>query len=577
MAKNLYAVLTGDLVDYSKLEAKERTEYVNNLREILSELRSKNLVFEIFRGDSFQAVLPSSRDALKVALIIRSYVISRKFDSGRKIKPDVKIAIGIGNIENYNERNISSCDGEAFRNSGPSLDRMDKKRQRLFIKTNWPILNRELKTECALLDAITARWTSIQAETIYNTLLGKKQSDIAELFNISQSNVSLRLNAANFDAITVMMKRYTEIIDGGVVHIFLNEMNTGDAGPVLECLVKRHPDSPVFHREYGSYLSDKGDHREAVDEYYKALAKDPDDLDTRISLIHDLIESDHLSEAEEKCDEILRITEDSVPPLFFLGKINEMRGNLSEAEKYYRKASLSTGDDDFHPKEGLIRVLFNQNKSEEAEEEGKKFLKLHPLVIDIIEYMYLHNLQKGEGEKAIEYVLKGIESLKNEIKKIGENTELLFDLANLNYLGDKYPEAEIILTKIIEKEPDNQDAHSLLARIYSLRGEYLKAEKEIGISIGLDPKNSTNYFVKGQILQNMEKHQDAKNNIEKSIKMNPGEPTAYFSLGISEYALGNPEKARILFKKAHDMNSSLPTDENMISDLNSGSFDGRDS
>ncbi len=577
MGKNLYAVLTGDLVDYSKLEAKERTEYVNNLREILSELKSKNLVFEIFRGDSFQAVLPSSRDALKVALIIRSYVISRKFDSDRKIKPDVKIAIGVGNIENYNERNISSCDGEAFRNSGPDLDRMDKKRQRLFIKTNWPILNRELKTECALLDAITARWTSIQAETIYNTLLGKKQSDIAELFNISQSNVSLRLNAANFDAITVMMKRYTEIIDGGAIHIFLNGMNTGDAGPVLECLVKRHPDSPVFHREYGSYLSDKGDHREAVDEYYKALAKDPDDLDTRISLIHDLIESDHLSEAEEKCEEILRITEDSVPALFFLGEINEMKGNLSEAEKYYRKAALYTGDDDSHPKEGLIRVLFNQNKSKEAEEEGENFLNLHPFVIGIIEYMYLHKLQKGEGEKAIEYVLKGIESLKNEIKKIGENTELLFDLANMNYLIDKYPEAEIILSKIIEKEPDNQDAHNLLARIYSLRGEYFKAEKEIGISISLDPKKSGNYLFKGQILQNMEKHQEAKNNIEKSIKMNPGEPTTYFSLGISEYALGNPEKARILFKKAHDMNSSLPTDENMISDLNSGSFDSGES
>ena len=222
MVKKLYAVLTGDLVDYSKLEETERTRYVNSLREILSSLGSKNLIFEIFRGDSFQAVLPSSRDALKVALIIRSYVISHKFDSGRKIKPDVRIAIGVGNIENYNEKNISSCDGEAFRNSGPELDRMNKKRQRLFIKTNWSVENRELKTECALLDAITARWTRNQAETIYNSLLGKTQSDIGGILDKSQSNVSSMLNAANFDAVTVMMNRYTEIIDGGVVHIFLD-------------------------------------------------------------------------------------------------------------------------------------------------------------------------------------------------------------------------------------------------------------------------------------------------------------------------------------------------------------------
>ena len=297
MAKKLYAVLTGDLVDYSKLEETERTRYVNSLREILSSLGSKNLIFEIFRGDSFQAVLPSSRDALKVALIIRSYVISHKFDSGRKIKPDVRIAIGVGNIENYNEKNISSCDGEAFRNSGPELDRMNKKRQRLFIKTNWSVENRELKTECALLDALTARWTRNQAETIYNSLLGKTQSDIGGILDKSQSNVSSMLNAANFDAVTVMMNRYTEIIDGGVVHIFLDKMNTGDVGSVLECLVKRHPDSPTFHREYGSYLSEKGKHREAVTELRRALDEDPDDVDTRINLIYDLIDLGNLSEA----------------------------------------------------------------------------------------------------------------------------------------------------------------------------------------------------------------------------------------------------------------------------------------
>ena len=577
MAKNLYAVLTGDLVDYSKLEETERASYVNNLRKILIELGSKNLVFEIFRGDSFQAVLPSSRDALKVALIIRSYVISRRFDSGRKIKPDVRIAIGVGNIENYNKNNISSCDGEAFRNSGPELDRMDKKRQRLAIKTNWSDENRELKTECVLLDAITARWTSIQAETIYYALLGKTQSDIGGLLNISQSNVSSRLTAANFNAVAVMMNRYTEIIDGGVVHIFLDEMNTGDAGSVLECLVKRHPDSPTFHREYGSYLSGKGKHREAAAEHRRALDEDPDDDDTRTDLIYEYMESGDLSQAEEECENILQITEDSVPALFALGEINEKKGNLPEAEEYFRKASIHAEDDDLNPKKGLINVLFKRKNFEEAEEEAETFLKFHPFDTDIIESMYLLQILKGENEKAKNYVLKGIESLKNEMEISGENTELLFDSANLNYLVDRYPEAEIILLDIIEKEPDYGDAHSLLARIYSLRGDQSKAETEIGIAIDLDPKNPINYFFKGLILQKIERHQDAKKYFEKSMKMNPDEPLAYFSLGLSEYALGNPDEAGILFKKAHSFFSSLPTDKHMISYLDSGSFDGDES
>lgn len=215
MGKRVCAVLTGDLVDYSKLEDSERLEYVNCLREVLNDLNEINLKFEIFRGDSFQAILPSSRVALTTALIIRSYIISRKLNSPKKVRPDVRIAIGIGTIEQYNASNISSSDGEAFRNSGPELDRMDKKRQRIVIKTNRPLANRELKTECVLLDAITSKWRPGQAEAVYYTLSGKNQVEIAAVMDITQGNVSSKLNAANFDAVRVMIDRYEELIEGG--------------------------------------------------------------------------------------------------------------------------------------------------------------------------------------------------------------------------------------------------------------------------------------------------------------------------------------------------------------------------
>ena len=213
MSENIYAVLTGDLVNYSGLEENERTEYVIHLWNVLQELEEDKINFEIFRGDSFQAVLPSSRDALKVALKIRTYIMSRTFHSDKKIKPDVRIAIGIGRINNYDKENIGSCDGEAFRNSGPELDKMDKKKQRLTIKAGWSGFNKELKVECALLDVIISGWTPLKAEAIYQALLGKKQKDIAASLGISQSNVSARLNSANFEAVEMMIRRFNEIID----------------------------------------------------------------------------------------------------------------------------------------------------------------------------------------------------------------------------------------------------------------------------------------------------------------------------------------------------------------------------
>lgn len=135
--------------------------------------------------------------------------------SQKKIKPDVRIAIGVGSIDTYNEQNISSSDGEAFRNSSPELDKMDTKRQRVVIKTNWPVVNRELETECFLLDAITSKWTASQAEAVYYTLSGKNQVEMANILHITQGSVSSKLNSANFDAVRVMIDRYKLLIDNG--------------------------------------------------------------------------------------------------------------------------------------------------------------------------------------------------------------------------------------------------------------------------------------------------------------------------------------------------------------------------
>jgi tetratricopeptide (TPR) repeat protein len=573
MSEKIYAVLTGDLVNYSRLEGNERTEYVIHLWNVLQELEADNINFEIFRGDSFQAVLPSSREALKVALRIRSYILSHDVRSDKKIKPDVRIAIGVGGIENYDkDKNIGSCDGEAFRNSGPELDRMDKKKQRLTIKTGWNQLNRELKVECSLLDAITARWTKPQAEIIYHTLLGKKQSDVAELLKISQSNVSARLNSANFDAVEMMIKRYYEIIDEERINNILNSDDKNEIGSTLECLVNRHPDSSVFHREYGDYLFEKGNHKEASEEYSKALETDPDDQDTVINLIVSLFHEKKLSLAEIECKKLLENDKKNVPALFYLGEIYKRRKDFSKAEDFYREAWKNAGNGDFNPVKGLIDSLLLQKKFDEAEKEMEEFLKSHPSEHSVVEKMYNYLKERGEIERANEYVETGIEELEKIKEDSEDDTDLLYNLAYLNYLISKYPEAEIYLSRIIETDPDNPDAHRFLAVIYNDKGELNKAEREIGIAVDLQPEYFRNYFLKGHILQKMKRHKEAKKAFETVIKLEPADAISYLALGVSEYALGNREKAIEYFIKAHELDNYLLSGKEMLSHLDSGSF-----
>ena len=132
-------------------------------------------------------------------------------------------------------------DGEAFRNSGPELDKMKKGEQNLIVRTPWAEINEELRTECALLDVLIQRWTKEQAEAIlyqlqkklvvgttppqhkdlksqYQVLIHEiiTQEDIAKILNISQSALSQRLKTGGFWAIQVFLERFKVIIQNKV-------------------------------------------------------------------------------------------------------------------------------------------------------------------------------------------------------------------------------------------------------------------------------------------------------------------------------------------------------------------------
>ena len=212
--RNIYAVLTGDLVGSSRFKIEEqRDEVLSILKDSFNKIESTHVIelpFTIHRGDSFQGVLSSPEDALKAAITIRSSLLSTF--KGKKGRLDTRIAIGIGRIEYLSKNQVGEGDGEAFRNSGMELDTMKKGERNLVIKTPWNDINEELKTECALLDALIKRWTKEQAEAILYHIEGATQDEIAKKLNIKQSAVSQRLKTGGFRAVHEFIERYKAII-----------------------------------------------------------------------------------------------------------------------------------------------------------------------------------------------------------------------------------------------------------------------------------------------------------------------------------------------------------------------------
>jgi len=216
--KKIYAVLTGDLVGYSRYNPKDRKEVLLHLKDSFKKLPPDITAskFWVFRGDSFQGILSRPEEALKAALIIRSYLVSRY--KGKKSRLDARIAIGIGTVD-YLPRRVGEGDGEAFRNSGMELDGMKKSEKNLIVKTPWKELNDELSTEGALLDAVIERWTKEQAEAIMYQIMGLTQEEIARILKISQPAVFHRLRTCGSKAVQEFSQRYKDVVKYNVENL----------------------------------------------------------------------------------------------------------------------------------------------------------------------------------------------------------------------------------------------------------------------------------------------------------------------------------------------------------------------
>jgi hypothetical protein len=219
---NKVAVLTGDLVKSRTIKGGEIETVIKSLKGTFNELNRKILFnkasFQIFRGDSFQAIILDPELALIAAIIIRAHL--RTFKSSYKLnKPlnyaytDARIAIGIGEVLYFGD-NVSESQGEAFQKSGYLLDKLKKENERLGVDTPWENINKEFYVESKLADAVISRWTPNTAKAVFIHLLDKKnQSELARVLNISQPATHKRLvTYGNIGSINAFTERYFELI-----------------------------------------------------------------------------------------------------------------------------------------------------------------------------------------------------------------------------------------------------------------------------------------------------------------------------------------------------------------------------
>jgi hypothetical protein len=202
------AVLTGDIVNSTKLTAAKETKLSNTLIEIFANNNSK---FEFYRGDSFQAYVKTPVYALRLALLSRCAAI-RLFKDDKVVLSDIRISIGIGEVKTP-VRSLKTAKGEAFILSGRWLDEIIKKNERLAITTNNKLANEGLQVIADYLNVIFDGMTGKQAEVIFELLKGEMQKVVAKKFKKTKSTIHQRITAGRWSEIEKLLQQYENIIN----------------------------------------------------------------------------------------------------------------------------------------------------------------------------------------------------------------------------------------------------------------------------------------------------------------------------------------------------------------------------
>jgi hypothetical protein len=202
---DLVAVITADIVNSTKLGKTEYKKLTKALETILQPHQ-----YEFYRGDSFQVLVKSPQEALKILLQARTTAMKT---SGTSMPvSDVRASIGLELIK-LPVKTFQTASGEAFVLSGRNFDSMPKE-ERLSVVSNEKnkAVNLGLQLVSRFTDYLFQRLTFKQAAVIHELLMERTQTETAKRIKKSQATVHKHAQSASWPEIEKLLTDYKNLI-----------------------------------------------------------------------------------------------------------------------------------------------------------------------------------------------------------------------------------------------------------------------------------------------------------------------------------------------------------------------------
>lgn len=211
-----YATISADVISYTSLTDNEKRKLEFEISKFLGELSEKfhnhGFYGRLVQGDHIECAIKAPGYALRIALLLKSFIKSIDLDASKKTRSRMKyffehgirLAVAIAPLSKLDPE-MGIIDGEAIYLSGRTINKYSTSdKQKVVIKSTMFFCSTDVKlqeqfdTLFSLIDTVMSKCSAKQSEVLYLKLLGLSETDIALKLEKSQSTISQHSTAAGW-------------------------------------------------------------------------------------------------------------------------------------------------------------------------------------------------------------------------------------------------------------------------------------------------------------------------------------------------------------------------------------------
>lgn len=224
------ATISADIISYTALSENDKREIEQSIKDLLIELAEKYkkdlFLGRIVQGDYIECAIKSPTNALRIALLLKTFIKSRNLHSSNlndtRIKyfkeHAIRLAIAVAPLITI-DREKNLIDGDAIYLSGRAIKNFSTSdKQKIIIKNTMFFCSNNSQEQdkfdaiISLLDVILSKCSRKQCEVIYYKLLGLSEKEISLKLHKYQSTISQHSTAAGWQSIIKSINYFEKYI-----------------------------------------------------------------------------------------------------------------------------------------------------------------------------------------------------------------------------------------------------------------------------------------------------------------------------------------------------------------------------